>query len=312
MVSRPIAAWAMVLGLFLGTVGVPRVRAEVFDAAIKPVGSDNFLLAEFRCYLPPAVDPVRGVAVLVPAYNEDGRNLAADPAWTTFADKNQVALLACHFQGDAGHDYSNARRGSGQALVRVLRDLSVQTRRRELGNANFMLWGVSSGAQFAATMAMEKPDRTLGFVAVLGAYWLSADAQARKVPGLFISSRDQADGAVDRTRKHFTDSRTLGANWAYFETGSSTEALEGMQSYGQDFISGSMAARQRAESAPGSNLQTLSQKDCWVVPHDREAGSPIPSVELPRNALPQSSSFPSRELGEKWIVLKNTRWATGP
>lgn len=299
----------MVWLFVLCVLGISRVQAQVYDAVIPPTGSDNFLLAEFRCYLPPGVDPVRAVAVLVPAYNEDGRNLAADSQWTAFAAEHRVALLACHFQGDAKHDYSNARRGSGQALVRVLRDLSVQTRRRELNNANFMLWGISSGAQFAATMAMEKPDRTLGFAAVLGAYWIPADGQARKVPGLFVAARDQVDGAVNRTRKYFTDNRTLGANWAYFETGTSKDALVGMETFARLFVSHAMAARQREESAPGSNLQTLSQKDCWAVPHDRDGEAPLQAVELPRSAQGQSSCFPSRESAGQWITLKKSLWA---
>lgn len=301
--------WGLVAVFLVCVLGVSRAQAQFYEAVIPPTGSDNFLLAEFRCYLPPGVDPVRGVAVLVPAYNEDGRSLAADPQWTAFAAEQRVALLACNFQGDAKHDYSNARRGSGQALVRVLRDLSVQTHRRELNNANFMLWGVSSGAQFAATMAMEKPDRTLGFAAVLGAYWIPADGQARKVPGLFVAARDQDDGATDRTRKYFTDNRTLGANWAYFETGTSKEALVGMGAFAQLFLSHAMVARQRVESAPGSNLQTLSQKDCWAVPHDREVETPLQAVELPRNAQAQSSCFPSSESAGKWIALKKTLWA---
>lgn len=301
--------WRMAVVFFVCALGVSRAQAQVFDAVIPPAGSDNFLLAEFRCYLPPGVDPVRGVAVLVPAYNEDGRNLVADAQWTAFAAEHRVALLACNFQGDARHDYSNARRGSGQALVRVLRDLSVQTHRRELSNANFMLWGVSSGAQFAVTMAMEKPDRTLGFVSLLGAYWIPADGQARKVPGLFVAARDQVDGAAGRTRKYFTDNRTLGANWAYFETGTSTDALAGMDAFAHLFIAHAMAARQRQESAPGSNLQTLSQKDCWAVPHDREVEIPLQAAELPRNAQAQSSCFPSRESAGQWIALKKKLWA---
>ena len=56
---------------------------------------DNFTKAAFRFWSPPYTQPIRGVVVIVPGFEEDGRGQANDSAWQDFARKHHLALMAC-------------------------------------------------------------------------------------------------------------------------------------------------------------------------------------------------------------------------
>jgi pimeloyl-ACP methyl ester carboxylesterase len=305
---KPGMAGFLMAGLLLWTMGNARAD-EIHQAGIPPRGGDNFSLAEFRCYVPPNIGTVNGALVLVPPFNEDGRGMADQDRWREFAKNYGVALVACFFEGDEKRDYSNARRGSGQALLRVLRDLADQSGRREIADANFMIWGVSSGAQFAATMAMEKPDRVVGFVSIFGFNWVPADGPSRRIPGLFITARDLDAGAAEKTRKHFRDNRSLGATWAYFETGRADQMGEELEQFAQVYLGTSFILRQKPGSRPGSRLESLNPIDCWVAPHADATLLPVRAVELPRSGQVESSWCPSKFVAEQWIQMKKNAWA---
>ena len=79
-----------------GVFGQPAsTTASTFDETIPP--GANFDKAEFRLWLPPGTTTVRAVAVLVPGSNGDGRPMAEEAAWQTFAATHQLALIACRF-----------------------------------------------------------------------------------------------------------------------------------------------------------------------------------------------------------------------
>jgi pimeloyl-ACP methyl ester carboxylesterase len=305
---RPGMAGFLMSGLFLLAMGTAAAD-EIHQAGIQPRAGDNFTLAEFRCYVPPNIGTVNGVLVLVPPFNEDGRGMADQERWREFAKNYGVALVACFFEGDEKRDYSNARRGSGQALLRVLRDLADQSGRRELADANLMIWGVSSGAQFAATLAMEKPDRVIGFASLFGFNWIPADGASRKTPGLFITSRDLEGGAADKTRRHFKENRSLGATWAYFETDRADQVGEELEQFAQVYLGTSFILRQKSGSRPGSRLESLTSIDCWVAPHADGILLPVRAVELPRSGQSDSSWCPSKYVAEQWILMKKNAWA---
>ena len=73
----------------------PKPSVGTMDTVVAP--GANFDKAEFRLYVPTDVKAVRGIVVLVPGSNGDGRPMADDEFWRTFAAKEQVALVACRF-----------------------------------------------------------------------------------------------------------------------------------------------------------------------------------------------------------------------
>lgn len=72
--------------------------AKTFDCARQPKGKDGFTTAEFRLWVPESVPKLRGVLVLLPGWQGDGRGMADDSAWQAFAEGEGFALLGCHFK----------------------------------------------------------------------------------------------------------------------------------------------------------------------------------------------------------------------
>ena len=141
--------------------------AQTIDDSI-PSGA-NFDKAQFRLWAPPGTPRVRAVLVLVPGSNGDGRAWAQDTVWQRFAEKNQLAIVACRFT-DKPHDqnfieeYVDVRRGSGQALLDVLSRFANRLNHPELATAPLVLWGMSAGGQFDYEMTAWKPERVAAFV----------------------------------------------------------------------------------------------------------------------------------------------------
>src|SRR5687767_11704157 len=101
-------------------IAVPAAAQQLFDHTIPP--GANFDKAEFRLWVPPGLARVRAVLVLVPGSNGDGRPMAEDAFWQTFATRQRLAIVACRFT-DKPHeqsfieDYVKVSDGSGQALI---------------------------------------------------------------------------------------------------------------------------------------------------------------------------------------------------
>src|SRR5262245_61396736 len=100
----------------------------------------NFDKAEFRFWAPKDAELLRGIVVLVPGSNGDGRTMADDAFWREFAAKHAVALLACRFT-DKPHDqsfiedYVNVSHGSGQALLEAIGKFASRSNHAELSSA---------------------------------------------------------------------------------------------------------------------------------------------------------------------------------
>jgi len=96
---------------------------------------------------------LRGVVVLVPGSNIDGRAQVDDAFWQEFARRNDLALVGCWFK-DHPHenmnieDYARAGDGSGQALLDAVEQLAKATAHPEAAAAPLLLWGHSAGGEF--------------------------------------------------------------------------------------------------------------------------------------------------------------------
>lgn len=237
-----------------------------------------------------------------PGGKEAATSQVESEGWPALANKLDFALMVSEFQGSETRDFSKARRGSGESVLRALRAFSAQTGQRDLGNANFAVYGVSTGAQFAASFAQDKPDRVYGFVAVLGAYWEPANAGGRKTPGLFISAPDQSEGAAERTRAHVARAREYGGYWAWQQAGSRQTAVGQSLALARDFLSGAVELRQSPRQSPTSNPDTLTPFKGWVVP--MAGGSIQPAEQTPRDQVRSTFWYPSEAAARAAEALK--------
>ena len=160
----------------------------------------NFAVAAFRWWHPAETRLLRGVVVLVPGSNADGRAQVDDAFWQEFARRNGLALVGCWFK-DHPHeninieDYARAGDGSGQALLDAVDRLAKAAAHPEAAAAPLLLWGHSAGGEFNYEFVCWKPARVLAFVVNKGGYYFThlAPAVTRAVPGIFfIGGKDEA------------------------------------------------------------------------------------------------------------------------
>jgi dienelactone hydrolase len=184
------------------------------------LAGSNFALAAFRWWHPYEAKVLRGVLVLVPGSNSDGRAFVEDAYWQDFARSHQLALVGSWFK-DMPHKqmniehYARAGNGSGQALLDAVAYLAKKAGHPELATAPLLLWGFSAGGEFNYEFACWKPDRVLAFVVNKGGYYfthLAPDA-TREVPGLFFIGGKDDEFRIHSIQGIFAVNRQAGAKW---------------------------------------------------------------------------------------------------
>jgi poly(3-hydroxybutyrate) depolymerase len=209
------------------SIGVPFAHAQTSASGLleeaAPPGN-NYDKAEFRLWYPRDVATLRGVLVVVPGSNGEGRTAAEDTVWQKFATSHKLALVGCRFT-DKQHDqgfiehYVNVSQGSGQALLDAMGRFATRSQHPELATAPFLLWGMSAGGQFNYEFTAWKPERVAAFVVNKGGIYYSAlvPRAARDVPGmLFIGGKD-LEFRVNTIVGLFAVNRRAGALWALVE-----------------------------------------------------------------------------------------------
>ncbi len=191
------------------------IQAAVYEYSADPRGSANYLSADFRCWIPDTSEPIRGVLVIVPQQDADGRDQVNIKAYQEKCKKWNFALVGCYYTGGTTKFYTNPRGGSALALIEAIRSFSDQSDRRELFKAHMAVVGLSAGAQFAFGMACDQPDRVIAFVSNKGVYFQARPVGATyDVPGLFIVGERDETASKENTQKLFNQGRARGALWA--------------------------------------------------------------------------------------------------
>jgi pimeloyl-ACP methyl ester carboxylesterase len=182
-----------------------------FDVEIPPSG--NITKTAFRFWSPAYAQPVRGVIVLVPGLNGDGRGMLNDRNWQTLAQKYRLALVSCFMQGK---DYHNAANGTGDALLQAIGQFADKAGHSEIKKAPLLLYGESAGGQFDYSFALLHSERVMAFVVNKGGFYTGADADSRMyaVPGLFFLGMADTQERIDAITGIWTAGRKRGALWA--------------------------------------------------------------------------------------------------
>ena len=141
-------------------------KPVLLDYEVSP--RDNFTKAAFRFWSPLYDQPIRGVIVLVPGLNGDGRGMVNDMAWQDLARKYRLALVSCCLQGGS---YYEATRGTGDALLEAMKTFAKQSSHEEIALAPLLLYGESAGGQFNYDFVLWKPERVMAFTVNKGGYY---------------------------------------------------------------------------------------------------------------------------------------------
>jgi poly(3-hydroxybutyrate) depolymerase len=274
--------------------------ASTIDQTLPP--GENFDKAEFRLWLPNEVPTVRATVVLVPGSNGDGRPMAEDESWRTFATKNKLALVGVRLT-DKPHDqsfiedYVNVSRGSGQALLTALEVFAERSKHSELATAPLLLWGMSAGGEFNYEFVGWKPERALAFVVNKGGIYYTALASqaARNVPGiLFIGGKD-LDSRVHIITGLFDLNRRGGALWALAEEPSAAHVVGRSIDVARMLYEDVLSLR-----LDGGNLKQLNPKTGFIA--DLKAKTFRPAEGAPPGTE-ATAWFPTERVAQAWLAM---------
>ncbi|HEY8902087.1 MAG TPA: SHD1 domain-containing protein [Chthoniobacterales bacterium] len=259
-----------------------------YDAA--PHGVPGTAIARFRVWMPDSSQPVRGMIVLVPGVDQDGRGAVDAGDWQALAKELRFGLIACSFSsGDGGAGYCYAGKGSGKLLLEALDKFATTQNHPEVSKAPLLLWGHSAGGQFNYNFACWKPDRTLAFVVNEGGYFYDTPASSltHSTPAiLFAGEKDKPERVANITHL-FQTGRMQGALWAYCLEKGLGHSVGPSQHVAQQFFR-SIVPLRLPESGLDSGMKHLSVSDGLLaarggdaLPASQYKGSPRDASWLP-------------------------------
>lgn len=203
----------------------------------------NFKKAAFKLWFDKDIKMLKGIIVLMPGSNQDGRYMVHDTTWQNLATRHHFALLGCNYK-DKIHDvmaieeYVDVKRGSGQALIDILKIFSKTSQHPELEFVPMALWGTSAGGEFNYEFACWKPERVITFVVNKGGVYYSALAPeaAWEVPGVFFIGSKDIPHRNDIIRGIFSMNRRFGAKWMFIEEIGLGHECENSERFVQDYF----------------------------------------------------------------------------
>jgi dienelactone hydrolase len=278
--------------------------AQTFDISLPP--GQNFEEADFRLWHPEDPGSLRGVLVLVPGSNGDGRAQVEDPIWRALANKHGLALLGVHMT-DKRHEqmfierYVDVKSGSGAALLAALDGLAEESQHPELSEAPLLFWGMSAGGQFNYEFALWKPERVLAFIVNKGGIYYSAQASeaAQQVPGYFFIGETDLEFRNDIIAGIFAINRRAGALWALAVEPGVAHEVAGSKDMAAMFFDELIPMRlPRTGGDPG--LRPLDRATGFIA--DPKSLTIQPAAEAPRTTYP-TSWLPTETLARAWREL---------
>ena len=179
---------------------------------------ENFQLAEFRFWNPNLNDDYKGILVLTPGINRDGREAVLDTVWQKFATKHNLIIVASHFKNYESNNnlrYRDASKGSGEILLKSIEKYSQEISNKNINELPLLLYGFSAGGQYNFEFASWKPERVISFVVNKGGYYDTAVASSdtQKVPGIFFIGEDDLYYRNNLILGIYSANRSQGANW---------------------------------------------------------------------------------------------------
>jgi len=293
--------------LMLATV-LPAQRVqgagEVLDETV-PLGP-NYDKADFRLWYPAGAVSLRAIVVLMPGSNGDGRSMAEDPAWQSFATKNALALVGGRLT-DKPHDqsfieeYVNVSQGSGQALLTALSSFAGRTKHPELATAPLFLWGMSAGGEFNYEFVAWKPERVAAFVVNKGGIYYTAltSRASRNVPGiLFIGGKD-LQSRINTITGLFEVNRRGGALWALAEEPGAAHVVGRSIDVARILFEDVLALR-----LTETPMKALNERDGFLGDIQNKAFRPVGSAPVPATA---TAWLPTERVARAWQAMLTER-----
>jgi poly(3-hydroxybutyrate) depolymerase len=275
----------------------------VWDYDAKPRGVPDLQTAQFRVWIPDAEKPVRGMIVLVPGANGDGRGDVNAGDWQALATELGFGLIACHFDSGVKDDvgYSYAAKGSGKTLLAALEKFAAEHKRPEVAKAPLLLWGHSAGGQFNYNFACWKPERTIAFIVNEGGscYETPSTPQTRATPAILFAGEKDTPVRVNSITDLFLKGRSRGALWAFCLEKGLGHAVGPSRHIAQQFFRAIVAMRLPPDASAG-NLKTLNQSEGLLA---ARKGAAVPAAQY-KGSLRDVSWLPDTATAALWSAAQ--------
>jgi hypothetical protein len=291
--------------LAITLLSVRVTNAAILNDSIPP--GTNFEKAIFRLWYPDGLKFISGIIVLVPGSNSDGRGDVTDSFWQEFAGLHSFAILGCWFTDYKSDNmfiekYVDVSKGSGQAMLDVIRKFSVSSVHPELAGAPLALWGMSAGGEFNYEFACWKPERVIAFVVNKGGIYYTALAPeaTRSVPGIFFTGEKDLDARRDIIKGLFSMNRRAGAQWIYAPEPDAGHEVGLTRKLAAIYFNEIIPMRISNQNGKNANyaLTTLSISTGYIGDHKSQSIFPV--SEGNKYDYPVSW-FPGNKTAEAWL-----------
>jgi hypothetical protein len=211
---------------------------------------ENYQLAEFKFWNPNLNDDYKGILVLTPGINRDGREAVLDTVWQKFATKHNLIIVASHFKNYESNNnlrYRDASKGSGDILLKSIEKYSQEISNICINELPLLLYGFSAGGQYNYEFASWKPERVISFVVNKGGYYDTAvtSIETQKVPGIFFIGEDDLYYRNNLILGIYSANRSQGANWTLINEKDTKHSPKNSKDLSISFFESIMAKRLR-------------------------------------------------------------------
>ncbi len=274
--------------------------AATWDTEVTPKAGDNFTEAKFRLRLDAPESLTKGLLVLTPGWNGDGRNLMDDAGWRQFAKQAGFGIIGVCLRSEEkkASVYHIVDQGSGEAFRRALVELAKASRHTEVADAPLIAWGHSAGGQFSYGLACFMPERVIAFAAVKGGiYQTRFSPLALKVPGIFVIGEKDEPWRQASITQVFESGRQAGAAWCVAWEANSGHEIGRSREVIEPFFRDALALRMSS-----GKLRGVVPEQCWSGSRASLELKP-PGTPLPANLM--STVWLPGELSAKtWVEFE--------
>lgn len=283
--------------------------SDNWTCTVKKGKSSNFDIAEFTLWVPNAADVSKLKAILVLANysNSSALGLVYAKEWQDFAKANNVALMAVHLENlnvniSMDDIYSDARNGSGDALLMALEAIAGKNNIPAVASLPFLFRGYSAGGMFAYHFSAFKPERVIAFADIRGWYLKPTTVTNNGIPGLFLiaeldTERYENTNPLERMKEIVESKRKENALWSYaIEPGEDHFGnVEKSDSLLQLFLASALKSRVQS----GSNvLLPMTEVSGWLGNNDSKAIFPYATYPQTKN---EASWLIDESFANEWI-----------
>ena len=273
-------------------------RGSEFAGAINLPASNT--KSEGTLFVPEGVSRVRTVITVI-RYGV-GVSMSSSRAWRELAASVDGALLGVNFSPigpkRGGLMDVDPAEGGADALLGLLRQLSVESKHPELNTAPLVLWGHSAGGGIASLLAAEISERTLAFVRYHSGPVTGDVAVISKLPSLSLSGGRDTTAPPPAAEALWRSGRAAEAPWTF---GVRPDAEHSDLGAASGFMTLWIQAvvRLRLPGA-GSTLYKVSGSSGWLG--DNRSGLIAPHDEF-TGPKSEASWFPDETTARAWRQL---------